>query len=286
MKKISLLLMIVCAVQCLYAQDQVYQTFKDRWVINTFSVETLPKRKLDARIAHRFGDLAGDAGGWTTFYGLENASDVSFGVEYGATDNLTLGFGRSKGSGQLRQLLNASLKYKLIAQAVDGKPISLAVVGMTSLSTSQKSGDPSSISYFESFPHRMVHHGALLAARKFSENFSLQLSAGITHRNVVPAGDDNNTFHMGLATRIQVSRVLGIIGDFAFPVISESDQSNVTHYAPIGIGFEFDTGGHVFQLNFTNASGLMPTDYIPYTTSNWGDGEFRIGFTISRMFNI
>ncbi len=283
MKKIYLLLAVVCAVQCLFAQDQVYETFKDRWVINTPSVETLPKRKLDVRIAHRFSDLAGEAGGWATFYGLENASDASFGVEYGATDRLTLGFNRSKGSGQLRQLLNASFKYKLIAQAAEGKPISLAAMGMASLSTAPRSDDPSSITFFELFPHRMVYHGALLAARKFSENFSLQLSAGITHRNVVPTGQDNNIFHAGMAAHIQVSRVLGIIGDFAFPVIGDSSQG---HSAPIGIGFEFDTGGHVFQLNFTNASGLMPTDYIPYTTSNWGDGQFRIGFTISRLFNL
>ena len=77
MKKIYLLLTVMFAAFSLTAQEAVYETFKDRWVINSPSVETLPKRKLDVRIAHRFGDLAGDAGGWQTFYGLENAADVS-----------------------------------------------------------------------------------------------------------------------------------------------------------------------------------------------------------------
>lgn len=286
MKRIYLLLAGIVLVQCLLAQNEVYQTFKDRWVINTHSVETLPKRKLDVRIAHRFGDLFGDAGGWSTFYGLENASDVSIGIEYGIKDNLTLGLSRSKGAGQMRQLINTSLKYKVFSQSTEGKPVSLAVLGMTTISTSEKSNDPSSLTYFDVFPHRMVHHAALLAARKFSDKFSLQLSTGLTHRNVVPAGDDNNSIHLGLATRLQVSRTLGLIGDFTLPVVNGSGQSVRDYHVPIGIGFEFDTGGHIFQLNLTNATGLMPTDYIPYTYSNWGDGEFRIGFTISRLFNL
>ena len=286
MKKSYLLFLILMIGQWLIAQDGVYQTFKDRWVINTQSVETLPQSKLDIRISHRFGDMGGDAGGWPTFYGLEGAMDVSIGAEYGVMDNLTIGFNRSKGAGQLRQLLNASMKYKVVHQSEEGKPISLAIAGMSSLSTAQKSNDPSSLTYFETFAHRMVQHLTVLAARKFSDKFSLQFSTGITHRNVVPAGEDNNTFHVGLATRIQVTKTFGIIGDLAIPFINQADEVRGDHYAPFGIGFEFDTGGHVFQVNLTNATGLMPTDYIPYTLSNWGDGQFRIGFTISRMFNL
>ena len=87
MKRILLLLTAVFALQTAYNQEGVSQTFKDSRVINTHSVETLPKRKLDVRIFHRFGDLAGDNGGFQTFYGLENASDVVIGLEYGITNN-------------------------------------------------------------------------------------------------------------------------------------------------------------------------------------------------------
>ena len=286
MKKNTLLIVTMLFCQWLIAQDYTFQTFKDRWVINSFAVETLPKRKLDVRIAHRFGDIGGDAGGWPTFYGLETASDVSIGAEYGISNNLTLGFNRSKGSGSLRQLLNTFLKYKIFAQADGGKPLTLTVVGMTSLSTTEKSNDPSSMTFFDNFAHRMVHHGSLLAARKFSSKFSLQLSAGVTHRNVVPNGQENQTFHVGAATRIQLTKTIGIIADVAIPFIDKATDSSREHFAPIGLGLEFDTGGHVFQVNLTNATGLMPTDYIPYTFSDWGEGQFRFGFTISRMFNL
>ena len=55
---------------------------------------------------------------------------------------------------------------------------------------------------------------------------------------------------------------------------------------PIALGVEFDTGGHVFQLNFTNSRGFGEVQYIPSTTSNVADGQFRFGFTISRVFKL
>lgn len=282
MKNFSLVLVALFVAQSLFAQDPVYQTFRDRWVINSHSVETLAKRKLDVRIAHRFGDFAGNAGGWITFYGLENAADVSIGAEYGVTDQLTVGLARSKGAGDLKQLVSGSAKYRIAQQRTEGTPVTLAVVGMSSVSTMDESDNPSSINYFDVFSHRMVHHVSLLGARKFSDGFSLQLGAGLTHRNVVPANGQNNIVHVGLASRIQVTKALGIIADLTVPFIDEPSE----RFAPFGIGFEFDTGGHVFQLNLTNAKGIMPTDYIPYTFSNWEDGEWRLGFTISRMFNL
>ncbi len=90
---------------------------------------------------------------------------------------------------------------------------------------------------------------------------------------------------IGAATRVQVTRTLGLVVDAMIPLI-DSRTTELGYYPAIGVGFEFETGGHVFQVNLTNARGLMETDYIPYTTSNWGDGEFRLGFTISRWFNL
>lgn len=290
MKKSLLTIISITWLGIVVAQTPVYQTFKDRWVINTPSVETLPKRKLDFRVAHRFGDIAGKSGGWTTFYGFENAADVSFAFEYGLNNRLTIGFGRSKGAGQLGQLLTGSLKYSILQQQTEGTPLSLAVVGFETISASKKSSDPSSLNYFEKFSHRVVYHAALLAAKKFGNHLSVQLSGGYTHRNVVPAGEANGIVHAGLATRIQVTKALGIIGDFTLPLNGHQSPfesgGNRSYYPPLGIGFEFETGGHVFQVNFTNSKGIMPTDYIPYTVSNWLDGQYRFGFTISRIFNL
>lgn len=279
------------------AQDYTYRTFKDTRVINAHSVETLPKGRLDVRIAHRFGDLAGDNGGWATFYGLENATDVGIGAEYGFSDRFTAGLYRTKGAGVsaegfagLQQLVNGLAKFRLIRQTESGSsPISATLVGVLSMSTQEKlegQGTENLIASFPEFMHRFAYHASLVVGHKFSDAFSLQVQPGFTHRNLVPFDGDNNTFSVGAAMRVQVTRSMGIVADATFPFI-DTPEGALREYVPaIGVGFEFETGGHVFQVNFTNATGLMETDYIPYTTSQWSEGEFRLGFTISRWFNL
>jgi len=278
-----------------YAQDEelieeekVTQTFRHTRVINSHSVETLPAHKLDFRIAHRFGDIAGGAGGWPTFYGLENASDISIGFEYGITDNIMVGINRTKGAGPLKQLVNALVKVRIMNQEINGNlPFSLTVVGLNAYSTMQKSASVDALNFFENGSHRFAYHLGIHVARKFSEAFSLQFNSSWTFRNIVPFGDQNDLPSLGASARINISKAFGIILDTNFAIDRDLRTSDNGYYPAIGIGFEFDTsGGHVFQLNLTNATGLSETDYIPYTTSNWSDGEFRLGFTISRLFSL
>jgi len=267
---------------------EVIQTFRHSRIINSHSIETLPARKMDFRIVHRFGDLAGANGGWPTFYGLENASDVSIGFEYGVTDRLMLGISRTKGAGPLKQNINSFVKAKIMSQGSRGRlPVSMSVIGMLSASTMQKSEIEGDLNFFAKGTHRLTSHFGLHVARKFSDKFSGQFNAQWTYRNVVLQGDDNDLVSIGGGFRAQVSQSLAILGDVTFPLLSDLRTADNDYYPSLGIGFEFDTsGGHVFQLNLTNSQGTVETDYIPYTRSNWGDGEFRLGFTISRLFNM
>lgn len=288
MRSILLLTSFLLSFTWCKAQEPVYGTFKDSRVINTHSVEMLAKRKLDVRIGHRFGDAFGDAGGWQTLYGLETAQDVLIGAEYGATDYINVGLYRAKGAAELRQLVNTFLKVRLVQQEDQGAPFTLTALGIGTVSTAPKSENPGTITSFPKFAHRIAYAGQLLIARKFSEGFALQLIPSYVHRNLVRDEDVNGTFSMGLATRIQLSKVFGIIADATIPLNGPQNPFNgETDYQPIlGIGLEIETGGHVFQVNFTNAKGIMETDYIPNTTSDWLAGQFRLGFTISRKFNL
>lgn len=276
-------------VSQLQAQEEpVIQTFRHTRIINSHSVETLPARKLDFRVVHRFGDIGGTSGGWPTLYGLENASDISIGFEYGLTDNIMAGINRTKGAGPLKQNVNGLLKFKIMNQEQKGNaPFSLTVLGVAAYSTMQKSSLEGQITSFARGSHRLAYHLGLHGARKFSDIFSLQGSASWTFRNVVESGDQNDIVALGAGVRIQVSKAFGLIFDGTFPLLSGDRLTGIDYTIPLGIGFEFDTsGGHVFQLNVTNSRGISETDYIPYTTSNWGDGEFRLGFTISRLFSL
>jgi hypothetical protein len=183
------------------AQDYVYQTFKDTRVINSHTVETVPNRKLDFRIGHRFGDING---GWEMLYGLENATDVLFGFEYGFSDDITIGIGRTKGAGLLRALVNPSIKYRILRQKADGgMPISLTLMGVSSISTSKSNGIEGTLGNFDKFAHRVSYTFQAMFARKFSNRFSLQVMPGYTHRNQVDFDDVNGIFSVGAATRIQ-----------------------------------------------------------------------------------
>ncbi len=268
----------------LNGQELTTQTFKDTRVINAASVETLPGRKLDIRIGHRFGDLVGDAGGWSTFFGLESARDVLIGFDIGLSPKFMVGINRTKGNGPLKQLINTTLKYKVLSQKVESTPISLTAYTLISASTMKSSSNPDAINYFDAFAHRLAYTIQLIAAKKFSKGFSLQISPSYTHRNIVDFDDDNGIISIGLASRIQLSKVFGAIIDVTYP-FSDLRTTENGYYPSIGVGLEIDTGGHRFQINFTNSKGMSENDYIPYSTSNWSDGQFRLGFTISRLFN-
>ena len=285
------LLITICFITCLAiglsAQEVVYQTFKDTRIVNTHSIETLKAGKMDFRVAHRFGDIAGEAGGWKTLYGLENASDVTIGFDYGLTDDWMIGINRAKGAGLLRQNVNTFTKWRLMKQEDGGnKPFSITVLGAGTISTQAKSESPGNLSFFEKGSHRLSYHLQVLFARKFSPYFSIQGGGAWTYRNIVPFNDVNDLVSLSLSSRINFTKALGIVIDATLP-ISELRTRENEYYPILGVGLEWDTGGgHVFLINLTNAQGLNETDYLPYTRTTWFDGEFRLGFTIARLFTL
>ena len=285
MKK-SLLILVILSIGGL-AKAQVFQTFKDTRVINTHSTEVLGKGQMDIRIGHRFGDMFGDRGGWETFYGLESAQDILIGAEYGLTKDVMIGLSRTKGAGDIGQNVNGLFKWRLIQQNEERNlPISLAIIGTASVSTQEANDEGTTVTSFQKFTHRIVFHSAFIVAKKFNPYFSAQIGGGFTHRNLVIEGGDNDILNFSAAARVQITKNIGVILDANFP-IAETLTADNGHYPALGFGVEFETGGgHVFQINLTNSTGIMETDYIPYTTSQWSEGQFRLGFTISRQFKL
>lgn len=283
------ILFFTCLV---FAQDEDPRVFKDTKIINSVSIETLEKRKLDFRVGHRFGDLAGDVGGWPTFYGLENAADIMIGFDYGLTDKWMIGVSRTKGSDELKQNVNLSTKIRLADSRSGGSfPFTITVYGLASISTmpKSKSSEPS-LSTFSNSAHRIIYHMQFMAGKKIANRLSIQALAGFTYRNVVREGDRNDLASIGGAIKYQFTKTFAVIGEGVYPFNGSRDlqnDSNPTYFPSTGLALEWETGGgHTFQINFTNAKGLVATDYIPNNTSDWSEGEFRMGFIISRLFSI
>lgn len=98
----------------------VTATFKTTRLVNLQTIEQVKQGELDFRITHRFDDIAGAGGGITTLYGLDNVTDIRIAFDYGVKDWWTVGFGRSKGAYERRQIVDLNSKIKLITQKQSG----------------------------------------------------------------------------------------------------------------------------------------------------------------------
>lgn len=287
------LVSLICLISIIGQSQDTHQTFKDTRVINSQSVETLKKGILDFRIGHRFGDVNG---GWASLWGLENARDVIFEFDYGLTDNMMIGLMRSKGSGQLKQLVSGLWKFRVLRQG-EKSPFSVAFSGLATISTMPKTLVPGKINTFDKFAHRMSYNFQMILASKISERFAIQVAPQLTYRNLIPdfegseVKDNNSIPSVSTALKFQMNKSLALIFDLTVPFSEFRDVTdsvgNKSYHYPLGIGLEWETGGgHVFQMNLTNSTGIVETDYIPYTLTNWSDGEYRLGFTIARKFKL
>jgi hypothetical protein len=264
----------------------VDQTFKTTRVVNAHSVESLKKNELDFRITHRFGDIGGSGGGGHTLYGLDNSTDIRIALEYGISNKFDVGFGRSKGAGPQREVFDGYIKYQILKQTTDNKiPVSLTLVETASYTGMEASEDETSALSFDNAAQRMGYSSQLLIGRKFGERFSMQVMPTYVYRNYVAFEDENGIFSTGVAGKLQITKSFAFIAEY-YQLFTERNVTGVEFKNPLAFELEFDTGGHVFHVNFTNSAGLGETQFIPNTISDWADGQFRFGFTISRIFKL
>lgn len=254
--------------------DYATATFKTTRLINGHSVENVAAGVLDFRISHRFGYISGGA---YELWGLDEAS-MRLGLDYGLTRWWMIGVGRST----YQKQYDGFTKVKLLRQSsgVRSMPITLSAIG-SMMYKSLKFDDPNRDNYYTS---NLYYSGQLLIARKFNESLSLQLMPTIVHYNLVPeATDPNDLFSVGIGGRMKISKRTSLnieyyyqLPDYKLPGTTNS----------LAIGFDIETGGHVFQLYCTNSTGMTERTYINETTGNFFKGDIRLGFTISRVFTV
>jgi Membrane bound beta barrel domain (DUF5777) len=281
--KVKIGLIVLMLPSFILAQEKVTETFAGTRVINNHSTECLPKYSLEFIIAHKFGDLAGTAGGLQNFYGFDNLADVRFAFEYGILDNLDIGFGRSKGIGDRVQVLDGYAKYSILQQKESKMPISLVVMSSVALPYAKKSIDSTSVKSYPKFINRFIFTSQILVSRKFHERFSWQINLGYNHRNLVPFGDVNGLFYAGTSARVRFTKTIGLLVEYHHVF---GRPSIIADQDPLSFGIEILTGGHTFALHFSNGRGVNENIFIPGTTSNWLDGQFRFGFSFNRRFKL
>jgi len=247
--------------------------FKSSRVINGQSMELIGKGVLDVRILHRFGLVSNGA---KEFFGLDQAS-MRMGFDYGLGTNLTIGVGRST----LNKELDAFFKYRPVRQGSGdgGFPFSIVWVSGVTVFTIPWV-DTTRKNYFSS---RIAYYNEIIIGRKFSNAFSLQVSPVMVHRNMVTNGDDkNNTWALGIGARLKLTKRTAFVVDY-HPILSGREPGTKD---PLSVGFDIETGGHVFQLHFSNSTGMNEKAFLTGTTSDFWKGDIRFGFNLSRVFQV
>lgn len=271
-------------------EPQATKVFYSQKLINTKTVEVIKKGVMEFNVAHSFGDIAGDAGGINRFFGLDNASDIRIGFQTGLSDKLNLITARTRGAGFVQNQWELGFKYQVLQQRENdpSNPVSLSVFVNSVISSQKRSSLPDQENSFENFWDRKSFVAQLLVARKFG-NVSFQINPLFLHTNQVVSFDKENMFALGGAARIPLSKKIVLLADYFHPFRSAETKNaflnqGIRFYDPLGVGLEILTEGHVFQINFTNATEILENRFIRRTVTSWGDGEFRWAFNISRNF--
>ena len=253
--------------------DYTAYTFKSTHIINGHSIEQMKKQQLDFRINHRFGQLNSGA---YELWGLDNAV-INFCFDYGVTDWLMVGLRR----GTYQKTYDGSLKFRILRQSKGKKvmPIALSYYVDMSINT-LKITDPN---IEDVFSNRVAYAHQLLIARKFSEKFSLQLSPTFIHRNLIEANQENDVYAIGIGGRYKFIRRVAFTFEYFY---SSNTAAQDALYNSLSVGFDIETGGHVFQVFLTNSKPMIEKGFIAETSGNWADGGIYFGFNISRVFAI
>ncbi len=257
--------------------EYAYATFKTSRIINSHSVEQPAPGVLLFLIQHRFGRL--NTGAYELF-GLDQAT-IRLGLEYGITDRLSVGVGRSS----YEKTYDGFVKYKLLRQSTGARkmPVTLSYYASANLNSLkwEDMGLEDRTNYFSS---RMTYTQMLLLARKISSNISVQLMPTYIHKNLVPTTDDaNDIFSVGIGGRVKLTNRMSINAEYFY---TPTSQISYDFQQPLSFGFDIETGGHVFQLHFSNAQAFFDRGYLTETNGKWANGDIYFGFNISRVFTI
>ena len=246
-------------------------TFKGTRLINGHSIETRNKGVLDFIISHRFGTL--DGGSYELF-GLDNAT-IRLGLEYAVSDRIYVGLGRSS----FEKTYDGFIKYRLLRQSRGAVNMPISATFFSSLSIKTVRNPEIN----PSFQEKLASTNQLLIASKITPSISLQVMPTWVHQNLILEEDQyNDSYALGFGGRVKLSQRVALVIEYYYQLQKVNEQV----LNPIAIGFDIETGGHVFQLQLTNATSMVPKGFISETRNDFFDGGIHFGFNISRTFQL
>jgi hypothetical protein len=247
--------------------------FKGLQICNMQSTKLPIKGEWYFLVSHRFGDFKQ---GINNFFGLDNALTRIGGI-YGATNWLSLGVSRHT----FNKTYELSVKYKLLNQEIDGFP--LTVVGYNTMDINSSKFDPVAFPAFKD-NNRLSYTSQLLISRKFSESVSFQISPIFVHKNLYdqqPGTEKKDQFLAAAGGRCKLSKRISLNLEYAYRI---NEPEKVNFHNPLTAGFDIETGGHVFQMVFSNSQPMNDVAYFTNGTGKWNGGSLYFGFNMYRVF--
>ncbi|WP_291147924.1 DUF5777 family beta-barrel protein [Flavobacterium sp. UBA7680] len=259
---------LLSGVETPSTKEKVTSAFKALKIVNLESTKLAAKGDLYFVVAHRFGSIKD---GFEGFYGLDNANtQIKF--IYGLTNGLNVSAARSEFA------YDFAAKYMLFPQIKDGFPITIAGFNSLSINNTLKE----SLYPKLQFKDRLTYVAQLLISRKFSEKLSLEIVPSFFHQNFVEDVDQSNTqYAVGFGGRYKFAKRWSLNMDYAAHL---NRAPNSLYKNPLSIGFDLETGGHVFQMHFTSSQAIDEAGYLGRTTGDWTKGDIFFGFNLARVF--
>ena len=244
--------------------------FKGLKIVNFESTKLVAKKELTLIVSHRFGSVEN---GISSFFGLDDAV-TRLNFVYGLSDGLNISVSRSS----FQKIYESAIKYRLIRQKENGFP--LTVVGYNSFLINTAL-DKANLPKLE-FKHRVGYTAQVLISRKISSEFSFELAPTFFHDNYVVVNDqDNSQFAVGIGGRYKLGKRWSLNADYGWHL---NRSKNSPFKNPLSIGVDLETGGHVFQMHFTNSQPMNTNGFLGQGTGDWSDGNIYFGFNLSRVF--
>jgi hypothetical protein len=261
----------------------VKNTFESIWIIDNQTVMVPKAKTFEMDINHRFGSVKN---GYEDFFGLFANSNIRLGFSYSPIKNLNVGVGLTKE----KMLVDGSLKYAIFQQTKANEiPVSVTYYCNMGVETREKSN-------YIYASERLTFFNQILIARKFSDKFSVQIAPSLSHQNsvygyfkhptdstsVLTGEMKHNHFAIAVSGRWKLKEGMSIIGNYDQP-LTKHDTNNP--HPNVSFGLEMTTSSHAFQVFVGNYYSLSPQRNNMYNQYDYTDGQFLIGFNITRLWS-
>ena len=260
----------------------VKNTFDGNYIIDNQTVMVPIKGTFEFDIQHRFGTINN---GFSNLFGMFASATMKLGFSYTPINNVQVGFDATNE----KMEVDWNLKWAILKQTKDGSlPVSVTYFGNAMMNTQAKDAN----NIFVSTSDRFGYFNQIIIARKFSEDFSLQIAPSYTHFNDLLGYQDangnvksiynNDNFSISASGKLKLTEGMNLILNYDQPLTQ--NPANNPH-PNLSFGLEMRTSGHDFELFFGNYSSLMPENNALFNQNDYRKGQFLIGFNISRLWN-